>query len=294
METNGGKNEKRGVTLWLERLSPEAKDLPDFIGFKHLGRSEVLCIFSSEDDAADALEGLLEGFESVPCDKGCGPGLWRACNGYLKFKQAEQPKAPLRPEALVVEGVEGLEPRHLNELLRVKGLPSCSGIELIDSGSTAVCIFATDADVRTVLEAVSEGFEEVSQEAGPALFRAKNGRLSFRPATLADSDQGLRKRKAKTSTKSTLPAMQRLRINGDAADVSKAEALVRQWLEEQSGGFAPREGGRAPMRLRPGEVRKRLPVASDLVGRLIGKGGESIKKLETDSGARLQVVTAED
>ena len=41
---------------------------------------------------------------------------------------------------------------------------------------------------------------------------------------------------------------------------------------------------RDDVRLRPGEVRERLPLDPDIVGRVIGKGGETIKRLEaTDS-----------
>jgi len=273
----------------------KAKDLPHFISFKHISKSEVICIFSTEEDAADALEEARKGFEDVPCDKGAGPGLWRACNGYLKFKQAEQVKAPLRPEAIVVEGVEGLDRRHLNEIFRTKGLPACSSIELIDDKTTAVCAFATAEDVTTVLDAVAEGFEEVSKDAGPGVFRAKHGRLSFRRATMADRDlpkQG-KKQSAQSKKASAKPPapLARLRINGDAEDVAKAQALLRQILEEQSASFPGRgDAGR----LRPGEVSRRISIPADLVGRVIGKGGETIKRLEADSGARLRVLSADD
>merc|ERR1719482_2114722 len=65
--------------------------------------------------------------------------------------------------------------------------------------------------------------------------------------------------------------------------------MVRLLLEDL--GEKRRPTGRLPA-LREGEYRERFAVPTDFIARVIGKGGEQIRRLEEESGARLRVLPA--
>lgn len=77
----------------------------------------------------------------------------------------------------------------------------------------------------------------------------------------------------------------RVHIEGTADQVENAKALVRQLAEEQGG--APRRGSAM-------DVEEDLELPRSMIGRVIGKGGETIQRLQRDSGAKLDVNTKDD
>eukprot|EP00037_Helgoeca_nana_P028110 m.327812 g.327812 ORF g.327812 m.327812 type:complete len:422 (+) comp27683_c2_seq1:1-1266(+) len=96
--------------------------------------------------------------------------------------------------------------------------------------------------------------------------------------------------------------MKPLKIAGDAAAVAKAEKLVRDMLDERDPMFGDQAlvavGGleMAPLGSSGGpddenEYRsqvKEIPVPRWAVGSVIGRAGETIKRIQIDSGARVQ------
>lgn len=73
-----------------------------------------------------------------------------------------------------------------------------------------------------------------------------------------------------------------LRITGDRASCQKAKEMVMQLLAEkdmQLGGFQDYGGHRTSVE---------IAVPRSMIGIVIGKGGEMIKKIQQDSGARIQ------
>ncbi|CAE7553713.1 FUBP3, partial [Symbiodinium sp. CCMP2592] len=205
-------------------------------------------------------------------------------------KAAAKPSTP-RPEAICISGAANLTRIHLDEVLEAKSLPQMQSLEHI-SKSSVVCVFSSTTDAKVVLDSLEEGFSDVRQGAqeGPGIYRARHGHLKYRMATSTDV-------KAKTNRFKEAPkkVYQRLRINGDAKEVRQAKKIVLDFLDEFSG---PAQGmrGKFNERFLRGieDVEESFEVPQGKIGRLIGKGGENIKKMEESSGARLRVLPADE
>ncbi|CAE8627997.1 unnamed protein product [Polarella glacialis] len=213
-------------------------------------------------------------------------------------------------EAIYIAGAERLTRTDLAEVFAAKKLPECVGFEHI-SKSEVVCIFATAAEASRVLAGVEAGFDDCPEGGaeepdcageddrpdgprgeGPGLWRARRGLLKFRIATSADEKaKPVKPRRADAVVASAVEDVMRLRINGDAVEVGKAKSIVMGLLDELRGRRLPPPrdwtGGRGVE-----DMQLSLSVPADIVGKLIGKGGENIRKLEANSGARLKVMPA--
>uniref|UniRef100_A0A8C4X1C2 K Homology domain-containing protein n=1 Tax=Eptatretus burgeri TaxID=7764 RepID=A0A8C4X1C2_EPTBU len=75
-----------------------------------------------------------------------------------------------------------------------------------------------------------------------------------------------------------------LRIMGDPFKVQQAKEMVTELLRDKEGDFSPEEFSSRPTG--PGGLD--LPVPRFAVGVIIGKGGEMIKKIQNESGVRIQ------
>ncbi|CAE6971166.1 FUBP3, partial [Symbiodinium natans] len=201
-------------------------------------------------------------------------------------KAASKPSTP-RPEAICISGAENLTKMHLDEVLEAKSLPEMVAVEHI-SKSSMVVSFRSASDAKAALDSLGKGFDDVEHgsKEGPGLYRARHGLLKFRLATSADV-------KAKTNRFKHAPKeeYQRLRINGDAKEVKQAKKIVLDFLDEFSGRGMR---GLVHERFLRGieDVEESFEVPPGKIGRLIGKGGENIKKMEDMSGARLRVLPA--
>jgi far upstream element-binding protein len=72
------------------------------------------------------------------------------------------------------------------------------------------------------------------------------------------------------------PDVKKVTIRGRADNVAKCKESIKQMLEE---AVAPQEG----------EVEDRVPCPAGIVGRVIGRGGETIRSLQQGSGAHILV-----
>lgn len=80
-------------------------------------------------------------------------------------------------------------------------------------------------------------------------------------------------------------APRRVTINGAPGPVADAVRIVEDIIREteiKGGGGAGGGGG-------GNQVEFHLPVPQEMVGRVIGRGGETIRRLQDESGARIQV-----
>lgn len=66
----------------------EAKNLPEFVRVEWISDSEVIVVFSTDEDATTVFNSAIEGFRDVDDDGAPGPGLWRARRGMLDFRMA--------------------------------------------------------------------------------------------------------------------------------------------------------------------------------------------------------------
>jgi len=188
---------------------------------------------------------------------------------------------------IFVSGCKNLTKTHLAEVFAVKDLPVLAEIEHLTK-TDVLCVFATPEAASAALMGVKLGdFPKFEPGMGPGLYRAIEGLLEFRMATKADV-----KAQKEIPTHEHVPAghmpMVRMRMNGDAVDVRNAENVVRELVRELLGRRVP--GSLTA----PGDSSQRVPVPSELVGRVIGKQGETIAKLERESGARLRILKAEE
>lgn len=199
-----------------------------------------------------------------------------------------------RLEAVHIAGAERLTRTHFAQLFEALDLPALVDFQHL-SKTEVLCVFAGAAEAEQVLERLEDDFEDDPpielEEEGPAMWRARKGYFKVRLASTAD----VRKRKAKRPKEAPSIdknlwrpefAITRLRINGDALEVAKAKMAVRELLDE----LIDQRGVPAGAKALPGQVAERMKVPADLVGKIIGKGGEKIRSLEADSGARLKVL----
>jgi far upstream element-binding protein len=82
-----------------------------------------------------------------------------------------------------------------------------------------------------------------------------------------------------------------LRIVGEPSKVDYAEQLVNDMLNDKEPDGANRFKVRQPSEYGPGMHTMELPVSPQYIGLVIGKGGESIKRIAQETGAKLQVDT---
>lgn len=78
---------------------------------------------------------------------------------------------------------------------------------------------------------------------------------------------------------------------GTAESLNKAESLIKDVIAEADAGGSPSliaRGFTATMTSGSAEIE--MPVPSDKVGLIIGRGGETIRSLQTRSGARIQLI----
>eukprot|EP00929_Paragymnodinium_shiwhaense_P059015 TRINITY_DN29544_c0_g2_i1.p1 TRINITY_DN29544_c0_g2~~TRINITY_DN29544_c0_g2_i1.p1 ORF type:complete len:969 (-),score=269.09 TRINITY_DN29544_c0_g2_i1:95-3001(-) len=238
--------------------------------------------------------------------------------GELKAEEVQDnTEAKPRPDAIVVSGAIKLERSHFVELLEAKQLPKLVKIEHIKK-SEVVLVFASPAEASAVLSALTaeDAWEDVDfgTGEGPAIWRARNMLLAYGQATTKDvmPEKVKKPAPAKPKPKPAPPSkkevrqepdegepMMRLRINGDPAEVSRARVAVMGLLPEfyKPGGVVEPQSEMdkararvASLRLPTGHIREFVKVLSTKVGLIIGKKGETIKQMESETGARLRVV----
>ncbi|XP_050230973.1 uncharacterized protein LOC126679989 [Mercurialis annua] len=79
-------------------------------------------------------------------------------------------------------------------------------------------------------------------------------------------------------------------LMGTSEQISRAEELVNEVIAEtDTGGSAP-SAGHGQNTKQPGAEQFSMVVPNDKVGLLIGKGGETIKYMQSRSGARMQII----
>ncbi|AQL06097.1 KH domain-containing protein [Zea mays] len=79
-------------------------------------------------------------------------------------------------------------------------------------------------------------------------------------------------------------------LSGKPEQISKAEQLIKEVLAEaDAGSSGARSGGRKYNATQQGAEMYQMKIANNKVGLIIRKGGETIKSMQTKSGARIQV-----
>ncbi|AQK57436.1 KH domain-containing protein [Zea mays] len=79
-------------------------------------------------------------------------------------------------------------------------------------------------------------------------------------------------------------------LSGKPEQISKAEQLIKEVLAEaDAGSSGARSGGRKYNATQQGAETYQMKIANNKVGLIIRKGGETIKSMQTKSGARIQV-----
>ncbi|CAN6475513.1 unnamed protein product [Victoria cruziana] len=77
---------------------------------------------------------------------------------------------------------------------------------------------------------------------------------------------------------------------GTLENITKAEQLIKDVIAEAEAGGSPALVARGFAVAQTGGEQLQIQVPNDKVGLIIGKGGETIKSLQTRSGARIQLV----
>ncbi|KAF8405126.1 hypothetical protein HHK36_010024 [Tetracentron sinense] len=77
-------------------------------------------------------------------------------------------------------------------------------------------------------------------------------------------------------------------LSGTPEQISRAEQLVKDVIAETDSGGSGSSGNRGSMQ--PGAEQFTMKVPNNKVALLIGKGGETIKNMQTKSGARIQII----
>ncbi|KAL5647424.1 hypothetical protein ACJX0J_041779, partial [Zea mays] len=78
-------------------------------------------------------------------------------------------------------------------------------------------------------------------------------------------------------------------LSGKPEQISKAEQLIKEVLAEaDAGSSGARSGGRKYNATQQGAETYQMKIANNKVGLIIRKGGETIKSMQTKSGARIQ------
>ncbi|KAF8080836.1 hypothetical protein N665_0919s0002 [Sinapis alba] len=80
-------------------------------------------------------------------------------------------------------------------------------------------------------------------------------------------------------------------LTGTPDQISRAEELINEVLQEaETGGTAGSGGGSRRMGGQPGADQFVMKIPNNKVGLIIGKGGETIKSMQANTGARIQVI----
>ncbi|CAN6899925.1 unnamed protein product [Brassica oleracea] len=80
-------------------------------------------------------------------------------------------------------------------------------------------------------------------------------------------------------------------LTGTPDQISRAEELINEVLQEaDSGGTVGSGGGSRRMGGQPGADQFVMKIPNNKVGLVIGKGGETIKSMQAQTGARIQVI----
>ncbi|WOL01254.1 far upstream element-binding protein 1-like isoform X1 [Canna indica] len=77
---------------------------------------------------------------------------------------------------------------------------------------------------------------------------------------------------------------------GSVESISKAEKLIKDVIAEADAGGSPSLVARGFSTIQSGGEQFEIKVPNEKVGLIIGKGGETIKNLQTRSGARIQLI----
>ncbi|XP_072971500.1 uncharacterized protein [Typha angustifolia] len=77
---------------------------------------------------------------------------------------------------------------------------------------------------------------------------------------------------------------------GSLESINKAEQLIRDVIAEADAGGSPALVARGFGTVQSGAEQTEIQVPNEKVGLVIGKGGETIKNLQTRSGARIQLI----
>ncbi|GMH13424.1 hypothetical protein Nepgr_015265 [Nepenthes gracilis] len=79
-------------------------------------------------------------------------------------------------------------------------------------------------------------------------------------------------------------------LMGTADQISRAEQLISEVIAETDAASSASSGNRSTSAVQPGAEQFVMKVPNDKVALIIGKGGETIKSMQSKSGARIQVV----
>lgn len=79
-------------------------------------------------------------------------------------------------------------------------------------------------------------------------------------------------------------------LTGTTEQISRAEEMINEVLAEADAGVAGIVSGRNAGGFQSGAERFSMRVPNNKVGLIIGKGGETIKNMQANSGARIQVI----
>ncbi|XP_020584430.1 far upstream element-binding protein 1-like isoform X2 [Phalaenopsis equestris] len=79
-------------------------------------------------------------------------------------------------------------------------------------------------------------------------------------------------------------------LTGTLENINKAEQLIKDVIDEANAGGSPALVARGFITSQSGGEQIEIQIPSDKVGMIIGKGGETIKSLQTKTGARIQLL----
>ncbi|KAL5713452.1 hypothetical protein ACHQM5_015523 [Ranunculus cassubicifolius] len=79
-------------------------------------------------------------------------------------------------------------------------------------------------------------------------------------------------------------------INGKPDQISRAEKLINDVIEETDAGGAGSTAARGSNFIAPGADQFSMKIPNDKVAWVIGKGGETIKNIQSRTGARIQII----
>jgi len=105
--------------------------------------------------------------------------------GVAKKEEVEESKAAVRPDAVLMVGVQRLTRTHLAEIFASKNLPCFQRLEWI-ADEKVICVFENNEAAATALRGALDGFDQSDDRPGPGLWRAVRGMIDFRQATLDD------------------------------------------------------------------------------------------------------------
>lgn len=201
--------------------------------------------------------------------------------------------ASAKHDAIRVEGAVRLTKKHFAELFAFKELPEMVDFKHVGKAEV-ICIFKSTMDAAVALHGLSSGFADLTEDdcrSSPVFWHAKYGQMKYSKASSIDLPEGRTEGRKPTVVEAAPGAdTMRLRVNGDAMEVRKALSAVRELIAELS--KQPHFPRQAPTEQ---DTVERMRIPTTIVGRVVGKGGETIRRLEAESGARIKIFpTPED